>query len=143
LPFIDDDRVGFWGWSGGGYLAAALMTKGAPHFQVAVSVAPVIDLENYQAVGVERWMGQLEEHPEGYEAVNLENFADRLEGDLLLIHGTGDENVKWAFTLQFANSLIEAGKQFDMMLYPNEHHGLENVRLHVYTKIANYFKEKL
>jgi dipeptidyl-peptidase 4 len=143
LPFIDDDRVGFWGWSGGGYLAAALMTKGAPHFQVAVSVAPVIDLENYQAVGVERWMGQLEEHPEGYEAVNLENFADRLEGDLLLIHGTGDENVKWAFTLQFADALIEAGKQFDMMVYPNEHHGLENVRQHVYTKIANYFEEKL
>lgn len=143
LPFIDNDRVGFWGWSGGGYLAAAVMTKGAPHFQVAVSVAPVINLENYQAVGVERWMGQLEEHPEGYEAVNLENFAERLEGDLLLIHGTGDENVKWAFTLQFADSLIEAGKQFDMMIYPNEHHGLENVRRHVYTKIANYFEEKL
>ena len=143
LPFIDDNRVGFWGWSGGGYLAAALMTKGAPHFQVAVSVAPVINLENYQAVGVERWMGQLEEHPEGYEAVNLENFADRLEGDLLLIHGTGDENVKWAFTLQFADALIEAGKQFDMMIYPNEHHGLENVRQHVYTKIAEYFEEKL
>ncbi len=143
LPYIDGERVGFWGWSGGGYLAAALMTKGAPHFQVAVSVAPVINLENYQAVGVERWMGQLDEHPEGYEAVNLENFADRLEGDLLLIHGTGDENVKWAFTLQFANALVKAGKQFDMMVYPNEHHGLENVRLHVYTKIANYFEDNL
>ncbi|MEJ8566158.1 S9 family peptidase [Elongatibacter sediminis] len=143
LPFVDPERIGFWGWSGGGYLAAALMTKGAPHFQVGVSVAPVIDLINYQAVGVERWMDQLDVNPEGYAAVNLENFADRLEGDLLLIHGTGDENVKFAFTLQFADSLIKAGKQFDMMVYPNEHHGIEGARQHVYTKIANYFHDKL
>ncbi|MDT8319704.1 MAG: DPP IV N-terminal domain-containing protein [Xanthomonadales bacterium] len=143
LPYIDDERVGFWGWSGGGYLAAALMTKGAPHFQVGVSVAPVIDITGYQAVGVERWMGQLEEHPEGYEAVNLENFADLLQGDLLLIHGSGDENVKFAFTLQFADALIKANRQFDMMVYPNEHHGIEGARLHVYTKIADYFLEKL
>ena len=56
LPYIDAERLGFWGWSGGGYLAAALMTKGAPHFRTAVSVAPVIDLNRYQAYGVERWM---------------------------------------------------------------------------------------
>jgi dipeptidyl-peptidase-4 len=143
LPFVDPERIGFWGWSGGGYLAAAVMTKGAPHYQVAVSVAPVIDLVNYQAVGVERWMDQLEDNPEGYYQVNLMNFAAQLEGDLLLIHGTGDENVKFAFTLQFADALIKANKQFDMMVYPNEHHGIENHRLHVYTKIADYFIEKL
>ncbi|HET6564403.1 MAG TPA: prolyl oligopeptidase family serine peptidase, partial [Xanthomonadales bacterium] len=143
LPFVDAGRIGFWGWSGGGYLAAALMTKGAPHYKVGVSVAPVIDLVNYQAVGVERWMDQLENNPEGYARVNLENYADRLEGDLLLIHGSGDENVKFAFTLQFADALIKANKQFDMMVYPNEHHGIESYRLHVYTKIADYFKEKL
>src|SRR5690606_21099490 len=117
--------------------------KGAPHYKVGVSVAPVIDLVNYQAVGVERWMDQLEVNPEGYARVNLSNFADRLEGDLLLIHGTGDENVKYAFTLQFADALIKANKQFDMMVYPNEHHGIEGARRHVYTKVADYFKEKL
>jgi len=143
LPWVDPQRLGFWGWSGGGYLAAALMTKGAPTYKTGVSVAPVIDLINYQAVGVERWMDQLEDNPEGYAAVNLNNFVDRLEGNLLLIHGTGDENVKWAFTLQFAEALINANKQFDMMVYPNEHHGIEGHRLHVYTKIADYFKEKL
>ena len=143
LPFVDSKRMGFWGWSGGGYLTAAMMTKGAPHYKVGVSVAPVIDLTRYQAVGVERWMGQLHENQAGYDAVNLINFVDRLEGDLLLIHGTGDENVKFAFTLQFADALIEANKQFDMMVYPNEHHGIEGARLHVYTKIADYFKEKL
>jgi dipeptidyl-peptidase-4 len=143
LPYIDSGRIGFWGWSGGGYLAAAMMTKGAPNYKVGVSVAPVIDLINYQAVGVERWMDQLENNPEGYARVNLMNYADRLQGDLLLIHGTGDENVKYAFTLQFADALIKANKQFDMMVYPNEHHGIENYRLHVYTKIADYFKEKL
>ncbi|MFK7958472.1 MAG: S9 family peptidase [Lysobacterales bacterium] len=143
LPFIDATRLGFWGWSGGGYLTAAMMTKGSPHYKVGVSVAPVIDLENYQAVGVERWMDQLSVNQQGYDAVNLINFVDRLEGKLLLIHGTGDENVKWAFTLQFADALIKAGKQFDMMVYPNEHHGIEGARQHVYTKIASYFKDNL
>lgn len=143
LSFVDAQRLGFWGWSGGGYLTGAMMTKGAPHYKVGVSVAPVIDITRYQAVGVERWMGQLEENQAGYDAVNLINFVDRLEGDLLLIHGTGDDNVKFAFTLQFADALIKANKQFDMMVYPNEHHGIEGARLHVYTKIANYFKEKL
>jgi len=143
VPFVDPERMGVWGWSGGGYLAAAMMTKGAPHYKVGVSVAPVIDITRYQAVGVERWMGQLDENQEGYDAVNLINFVDRLEGDLLLIHGTGDENVKFAFTLQFADALIKANKQIDMMVYPNEHHGIEGARPHVYTKIADYFQDKL
>jgi dipeptidyl-peptidase 4 len=143
LSYVDPTRVGFWGWSGGGYLACALMTKGAPHFKTGVSVAPVIDLSRYQAVGVERWMGFLDENEAGYQAVNLINDAHKLQGDLLLIHGTGDENVKFAFTLQFADSLIKQNKQFDMMVYPNQHHGIEDARLHVYTKMANYFLEKL
>jgi dipeptidyl-peptidase-4 len=143
LSYVDPARVGFWGWSGGGYLACALMTKGAPHFKTGVSVAPVIDLSRYQAVGVERWMGFLKENEAGYRAVNLINDADKLQGDLLLIHGTGDENVKFAFTLQFADSLIKQNKQFDMMVYPNQHHGIEGAQLHVYTKMTNYFLEKL
>lgn len=143
LPFVDDNRLGFWGWSGGGYLAAALMTKGAPTWKTGVSVAPVIDLTRYQAVGVERWMDQLEDNPQGYYETNLLNFADRLQGDLLLIHGSGDENVKFAFTLQFADALIKANRPFDMMVYPNEHHGIEGARLHVYTKIRDYFLDKL
>lgn len=143
LSYVIPERIGFWGWSGGGYLAAALMTKGAPHYKTGVSVAPVIDLTRYQTVGVERWMDFIDDNEKGYYETNLLNFADRLQGDLLLIHGTGDENVKFAFTLQFADALITAGKQFDMMLYPNEHHGIEGARLHVYTKIANYFQDKL
>jgi len=143
LPYIDSSRLGFWGWSGGGYLAAALMTKGAPYIQTAVSVAPVINLDRYQAVGVERWMGFLNDNQKGYRETNLLNYADKLEGNLLLIHGTGDENVKFAFTLQFANALIANNKQFDMMVYPNRHHGIEDARLHVFTKITNYFRDKL
>jgi dipeptidyl-peptidase-4 len=119
------------------------MTKGAPTFKVAVSVAPVINLDRYQSVGVQRWMGLLDENEKGYRETNLLNYADRLEGDLLLIHGTGDENVKFAFTLQFANALIAHNKQFDMMVYPNQHHGIQDAQLHVFTKIANYFQDKL
>lgn len=143
LPWVDPERIGFWGWSGGGYLAAALMTKGAPHFKVAVSVAPVIDLTRYQAVGVERWMGSPAENPEGYAAVNLMNDADRLQGKLLLMHGTGDENVKFAFTLQFINALIAANKQFDMVVYPNRRHTIADARLHVFSTITRYFNENL
>jgi dipeptidyl-peptidase-4 len=143
LPYIDLSRLGFWGWSGGAYLAAALMTKGAPHFKTAVSVAPVIDLSRYQAVGVERWMGFLEDNPEGYYKTNLINYVDKLQGNLLLIHGTGDENVKFGFTLQFADALIKAGKQFDMMVYPNQHHDIQDYQQHVFRKITNYFLEKL
>ena len=143
LPYVDATRLGFWGWSGGGYLAAALMTKGAPHFKTAVSVAPVIDLNRYQAYGVERWMDSFENNPQGYYEVNLMNFADKLQGNLLLIHGTGDENVKYAFTLQLADALIAHNKQFDMMIYPNQHHDLDDVQLHVFTRITNYFLEKL
>ncbi len=143
LPWIDSQRIGFWGWSGGGYLAAALMTKAAPLFKAAVSVAPVIDLTRYQAVGVERWMGTPEENPKGYAAVNVMNYADQLQGKLLLIHGTGDENVKFAFTLQFADSLIKANKQFDMMVYPNQRHGISDFRLHVFSTISRYFDDNL
>ena len=143
LPYIDAERLGFWGWSGGGYLAAALMTKGAPHFKTAVSVAPVIDLNRYQAYGVERWMDSLENNPQGYYEVNLMNFADELQGNLLLIHGTGDENVKYGFTLQLADALIANNKQFDMMIYPNQRHDLDDVRLHLFTRMTDYFLEKL
>ncbi len=142
LPYIDASRIGFWGWSGGGYLAVALMTKGAPHIQTAVSVAPVINLDRYQTVGVERWMGFIKDNEKGYRETNLLNYADKLEGNLLLIHGTGDENVKFAFTLQFANALIAHNKQFDMMVYPNRHHGIRDAQLHVFTKITNYFRDK-
>ncbi len=143
LPYIDAERLGFWGWSGGGYLAAALMTKGAPHFKTAVSVAPVIDLNRYQAYGVERWMDSYENNPQGYYEVDLMNFADKLQGNLLLIHGTGDENVKYGFTLQLADALIAHNKQFDMMIYPNQRHDLDDVRLHLFTRMTDYFLEKL
>jgi len=143
LPYVDESRIGFWGWSGGGYLAAALMTKGAPHFDVGVSVAPVIDLSRYQSIGVERWMGTLENNPEGYRATNLLKFAHLLEGDMLLVHGTGDENVKHAFTLQFADELIAENKDLDMMIYPNRHHGFNGVHLHLFDKITEFFNDNL
>jgi dipeptidyl-peptidase-4 len=143
LPWVDDERLGFWGWSGGGYLAAALMTKGAPHWKVAVSVAPVIDLTRYQAVGVERWMGMPAENPEGYAAVNLMNDADKLQGRLLLIHGTGDDNVKFDFTLQFVDALIRADRQFDMLAYPNQRHAISDFRGHVFASMTRYFLDHL
>jgi dipeptidyl-peptidase-4 len=71
------------------------------------------------------------------------NYADRLQGKLLLIHGTGDENVKFAFTLQFADALIRAGRQFDMLVYPNQRHSIADFRLHVFSTMTRYFDENL
>jgi dipeptidyl-peptidase-4 len=145
LPYVDGARLGFWGWSGGGYSTCLMLTKGSDYYKTGVSVAPVIDLHCYQSIGVERWMGMPEENPEGYDYVNLIHFVDSYKGNLLLIHGTGDENVKCAFTLQFANALIAAGKQFDMMLYPNRHHDISggNTQVHLFTKITDYFMKNL
>jgi dipeptidyl-peptidase-4 len=145
LQYVDASRIGFWGKSGGGYSACLLMTKAADYFKTGISVAPVINLVCHQRFGVERWMGLPEDNSKGYEETNLLNYAHLLKGNILLIHGTGDDNVKCSYTLQFANALIAAGKQFDMMLYPNRHHDLRggNTQLHWYTKMTDYFLKNL
>ena len=88
-------------------------------------------------------MGTPTKNPEGYAAVNVMNDAHRLEGKLLLIHGSGDENVKFAFTLQFADALIRADRQFDMLVYPNQRHGISDYRGHVFATMTRYFKDHL
>jgi dipeptidyl-peptidase-4 len=90
-------------------------------------------------------MGLLSENEEGYEAANVLNYADLLKGDLLLIHGTGDDNVHLQNTMQFVQKLIDEGKQYDLMVYPNKSHGISggNTQVHLFTKITNYFLENL
>lgn len=144
--FIDASRVGIWGWSGGGSNTLNAMFRFPDVFHVGVSVAPVPDQQLYDTIYQERYMGVPEGNEAGYKVGSPINFAEGLEGDLLLIHGSGDDNVHYQGTERLVNRLIELGKPFDMMVYPNRSHGISEGRgttQHVYKLIARYFLEHL
>jgi len=145
LPYVDKNRIGFWGWSGGGYLTIAMLTREADYFKTGVAVAPVSDFKLYDAIWTERYMGLTNENIDGYKNANLNNTANGLKGKLLIIHGSGDDNVHYQNTLQFINKCIEINKQVDMFIYPNRAHSISggNTRLHLFTKITDYFLRNL
>ena len=122
-----------------------ILIRAADFFRTGVAVAPVTDFRNYDTIWTERYMGLLRENEAGYIRASVNNYADRLKGNLLIIHGTGDDNVHPLNTMQFVNELIAESKQFDLMLYPNRNHRMRggNTRLHLYTLITNYFLENL
>ncbi len=145
LPYVDADRLGFWGWSGGGYLTLMMLTRGADYFKAGVSVAPVSDFRLYDTIWTERYMGLPGENEDGYKDANALNYAGLLEGDLLIVHGTGDDNVHYQNALQMINALQAKNKQFEMMLYANRNHRISggNTQLHLFTKISRFLKESL
>ncbi len=145
LSYVDGKRIGFWGWSGGGYLALMLMTKGTGNFKAAIAVAPVSDFRLYDDIWTERYMGLPNENPAGYKSASALTYAQKLKGKLLIIHGTGDDNVHCQNTLQMANELEANAKQFDMMLYPNKNHGIYGglTQLHLFTKMTDFFLNNL
>ena len=144
--FIDRDRVGIWGWSGGGSNTLNAMFRYPDTFQVGVSVAPAPDQRLYDTIYQERYMGTPQGNPDGYKIGSPINFADGLKGKLLIVHGTGDDNVHAQGTERLVNRLIELGKPFDMMLYPNRTHAIAEgpgTTAHIYRLIARYFLEHL
>lgn len=145
LPYINSDRLGFWGWSGGGFLCLMLMTRANEYFKTGVAVAPVSDFRLYDAIWSERYLGLLSENKVRYDASSVFSYSGNLKGKLLIIHGTGDDNVHYQNTLQIARDFQQKGKQFDLMFYPNKNHSIKgcNTQLHLYTKIMNYFLENL
>lgn len=145
LPYVDGNRIGIWGWSGGGYMTAMCMTKGAPHFKVGVAVAAVTDFRLYDTIWTERYMGLLSENEAGYDSASVLNYADKLQGKLLLVHGTGDDNVHPQNSIQLMDEFVIVDKHADMLLYANRNHGIRggNTTFHLWTKITNYFMENL
>jgi dipeptidyl-peptidase-4 len=141
LSYVDSSRMGFWGWSGGGYLTLMILTRGADYFTTGVSVAPVSDLHLYDDIWTERYMGLSSENEAGYKAANALTYADELKGHLLIIHGTGDDNVHFQNTLHMINELQKKLKQFDLMVYPDKRHSISgrSAQLHLFTTISNYF----
>lgn len=144
--FLDRDRVGVWGWSGGGTNTLNAMFRFPDLYKVGVAVAPVPDQRLYDTIYQERYMGLPQENVEGYRVGSAINFAEGLQGKLLLIHGSGDDNVHVQGTEKLINRLIELGKPFDSMIYPNRSHSISEgpgTTPHIYKLIARYFVDNL
>ena len=144
FPQLDSSRLGWWGWSYGGYMTLYAMTH-SDKFKAGVAVAPVADWHDYDSIYTERYMGLPRQNEEGYTRSSPLNFADKLHGHLLLVHGTSDDNVHPQNTFQMVQALITAGKQFDLMLYPQKTHGIAGpaARTDLYTRIQQLFASEL
>ncbi|HWC99870.1 MAG TPA: S9 family peptidase [Candidatus Sulfopaludibacter sp.] len=144
--YVDAARVAVWGWSGGGTNTLNLMFRAPDVYKVGVSVAPVPDQRLYDTIYQERYMGTPEGNAEGYKQGSAINFAEGLKGRLLIIHGTGDDNVHFQGSQRLINRLVELGKPFDFMEYPNRSHAISEgpgTSLHIYTLICRYLEEHL
>ena len=148
-PYVDAERIGIWGWSYGGYLTllSMLYGEGPETFTAGVAVAPVTDWRLYDTIYTERYLSTPQKNPEGYREGAPQTYADRLQDDqdLLIIHGDFDDNVHFQNAIQMADALQEAGKQFEMMVYPGRNHGIYggNTRLHLFTLITDFLEEEL
>lgn len=142
--FIDETRIGIWGWSYGGYMSSMCMMKGADVFKAGIAVAP-FSWEYYDTIYAERYMQKPEENADGYESNSLLKYADKLKGNYLLIHGTGDDNVHFQVTVALQQALIDANKQFDSFYYPDNAHGIfrGGVRPHLFNMMTNWVIENL
>ncbi|MDO1501527.1 S9 family peptidase [Winogradskyella maritima] len=143
--YIDEDRIGIWGWSYGGFMSSNALFKGNDVFKMAIAVAPVTSWRFYDTIYTERYMTTPQENPSGYDENSPINHVNKLEGDFLLIHGSGDDNVHLQNTMRMIEALVQANKQFDWMIYPDKNHGIYggNTRLHLYTKMTNFIHETL
>ncbi|HKY26802.1 MAG TPA: S9 family peptidase [Pyrinomonadaceae bacterium] len=122
-PYVDDSRIGIWGWSYGGYMTSYALTH-SKSFKVGISGAPVTDWRDYDTIYTERYMQTPQNNPEGYRKSSPVHYAKDLHGKLLLIHGAIDDNVHMQNTIQFVYELQKAGKQFELMVYPKSRHGV-------------------
>lgn len=143
--YIDGSRIGMWGWSYGGYMSSLAITKGYEWFKAAIAVAPVTTWRYYDNIYTERYMQTPQENASGYDDNSPINFVDLMQGNYLLIHGTADDNVHFQNTVEMVNSLVSAGKQFDMFFYPDRNHGIYggNTRYHIYQKMSQWLRENL
>lgn len=144
-PWIDASRIGIFGWSFGGYLSSLAILKGNDVFKSAIAVAPVTTWRYYDNIYTERFLQRPQDNPKGYDENSPLNFADRLQGNYLLVHGTGDDNVHFQNAIDMMSALQRAGKQFEMQVYPNKNHSIYggNTRLHLYQLMTDFILRKL
>jgi dipeptidyl-peptidase-4 len=144
LPYVDKNRFGVYGWSYGGFMTTSLMLRTDGAFKVGACGGAVIDWKFYEVMYTERYMDTPQSNPDGYKEASLINYVDKLNGKLLLVHGTSDPTVVWQNTLSFAKKAGELNKPLDYFPYIGHGHGVRGKEaLHLYTKITNYFLENL
>ena len=145
LPYIDASRIGIWGWSYGGFMSSNCLFKGHDVFKMAIAVAPVSSWRFYDSIYTERYMTTPQENASGYDDNSPINHVDKLKGDFLLVHGSGDDNVHLQNTMRLAEALIQADKQFDWAVYPDKNHGIYggNTRLHLFKKMTHFINKTL
>jgi dipeptidyl-peptidase-4 len=143
--YVDRARISIWGWSYGGYMTCMAMLRGGGIFKAGFAGAPVTDWRQYDTIYTERYMGTPQENPEGYRDSSPVNFASRLEGQLLIAHATGDDNVHFANTVEFAESLVNAQKYAEYQIYAGRGHGISDApaRIHVFNRVTQFFLENL
>ena len=143
--FVDKSRIGIFGWSYGGFMSSNCILKGSDVFKMAIAVAPVTNWRFYDSVYTERYMQTPQENANGYDDNSPINHVSKLKGKFLLIHGSGDDNVHVQNSMQMMEALIQANKQFDSQIYPDNNHGIYGgkTRIQLYTKMTNFIKENL
>ena len=145
-PYIDPNRIGIWGWSGGGSMSLNAIFRYPDLYHTAMAIAFVADQRLYDTIYQERYMGLPDDNEEGYRNGSPITFAHQLKGNLLLVHGTGDDNVHYQNFERLVNELIKHNKYFSMMSYPNRSHGIyegENTTRHLYELLTHYLQENL
>ena len=145
-PYVDLDRAAVWGWSGGGTNTLNLMFRSPELYKVGMSVAPVPDQRLYDTIYQERYMGLPAGNTEGYKQASAINFAEGLSGNLLIVHGSGDDNVHYQGTELLVNRLVELGKRFDFMTYPDRTHAISEgpgTTPHLYHLLTRYLTTHL
>jgi dipeptidyl-peptidase-4 len=145
LDYVDEDRIGIWGWSYGGYMTSLCLTKGEGVFKMGIAVAPVTNWRFYDTIYTERYLKRPQENAAGYDDNSPINFADKLQGSYLVVHGGADDNVHLQNTMEWVNALVRANKQFDMFIYPNKNHSIAGgvTRYHLYKKMTDFIQENL
>jgi len=145
LNYIDASRIGIWGWSYGGFETLLALTKGADYFKAGIAVAPVTNWRYYDNIYTERYMRKPQDNASGYDDNSPINHVEKLKAKLLLVHGTGDDNVHVQNSMELVEALVQANKQFDMFYYTNRNHGIYggNTRIHLYNMMTNFILENL
>lgn len=143
--YIDENRIGIWGWSYGGFMTLMAMSSGENIFKAGIAVAPVTDWHFYNTAYTERFMRRPQESFRAYEISSPLLNADKLNGNLLIVHGTADDNVHVQNTMLYIKNLVEADKQFEMQLYTDKNHSIlgKQTRRHLYTRMSNFLFKNL
>ena len=143
-PWVDGSRVGVWGWSGGGTSTLLLMTR-SQEFKAGIAIAGVFDWRHYDTKFAETYMKTPADNPEGYENTSLLKRAKDLSGRVMLVHGTFDDNVHPQHTWAMVEALIQAGKRFDLMMYPMRKHGIDDrpARIDLFRRMLEFWERHL